>query len=153
MIGMLFWLQAELTSRRGGFMMPDWSNPGVVAQILIGVLIVLLCGCIARAIYSHRRLWEVFAIFAVIVVFFGSIDASFGWVMVTVRDLVGDDSSIDLPDGFDMKRRALMLLPIAVVFVMGLGLGVLMNLMIAKSERTRVSKIRRRLRRRRAKHE
>ena len=152
-IGMVFWIQDELTSRSGRYTMPDLAYPGVAPKLLIAALIVLLCGCIARAIYAHRRFIEVLAIITVLTLFFITIDASTGWVMSTVRDIVGSDARVDLPSGRELSRRMLTLLPLVPIFITGMGLGVILNMMIVKSERKRISRIRRRLRRRQSRQD
>ncbi|MAO25516.1 MAG: hypothetical protein CMJ35_04535 [Phycisphaerae bacterium] len=153
LVGMAFWVQSELTLAQGRLVMPDLANPSVATQLLIAGIIVLLTGCITRAIYAHRKFIEVVGLFLLLTFFFVTIDASFGGVMRFVRDLVGSDVTIDLPSGRELQRRLLTLMVFIPVLLAGMGLGELLNRMLVKGERKRISRIRKRLRRRQSRQD
>jgi hypothetical protein len=147
-IGMCFWVLPELTSRSHGYIVPDWADPAIASHMGGAAMILLLSGCIARAIYPHRSFITVLTLFVVLIPFFLFIDLSIGSLMIFVRDLVGADGRIWVPSTNDIARR-MRVLPIAMlVFVGGLWMGTFVNGLIARSEHKRISRIRRRLRRR-----
>ncbi|MFG0246525.1 MAG: hypothetical protein ACF8MF_10810 [Phycisphaerales bacterium JB052] len=153
LVGMAFWVQDELTLVQGGLVMPELARPQVVTQLLVATIIVLLTGCITRAIYAHRKFIEVVGLFLLLTLFFVTIDASFGGLMRIVRDLVGSDVRIDLPSGRELQRRLLTLLVFVPVLLAGMGLGELLSRVLVKGERKRISRIRKRLRKRQSRQD
>lgn len=152
-IGMIFWVKPVLTTRTGSLMMPDFSEPRVVSQLLSAGVLVLLCGCIARPLYAHRHFWIVLGFFSAFFAFFLYLDVSIGALLIFVRDLVGSDMSITQPKGWELKRRLVLLAPAIVLFTLGLGLGSAINVLIERGSGRRIVKLRRKLRRRRGRQD
>lgn len=149
-IGMILWVKPELTTRRGGLMMPDMADPRVLTQLMSAALIVLLCGCIARPLYAHRRLLQVLGLFVILIAFFLYSDELVSIVLIAVRDFTGADTRITRPTGLELRRRAWLLAPILLIFAIGLGLGTAIQIMIERGKGKRIIKLRRKMRKRRA---
>lgn len=150
MIGLAFWIHDEITTPSPRYTAPDLADAPVPFMLGLALLFSALAGAIARVAYPHRRFLTVLGLFALLIAVFFSIDAVATAPMVFVGHLVGSDASFRLPDRDDLLRRALAMLPLMPPFIIGMGLGGGVNAMARRASGRRIVRIRRRLRRRRA---
>lgn len=149
-IGMAEWIKPEITSRSGLYQVPDLANPAIPFQIGISIFIVLLCGCIARTLYGHQRFFRVLILFLALIPIVHLIDWMFSKVLYWVDKTVRAGVFIDVPSNIEIQRRVFALLPLLVVFVLGMMIGVHVNTLIQRGESKKIIRIRRRLRKRRS---
>ncbi|MEZ6164499.1 MAG: hypothetical protein R3B67_08700 [Phycisphaerales bacterium] len=149
-IGMAFWLLPQLTSRAGRYKQPDIADPSVPAQIIVAVIMLLLCGIIARVVYAHLRFRSVLVLFLVLIGVFCFIDAIIGRLILFALTLGNAVEDIGMPTALELKRRSLMLPLVMPVFVLGMIAGGQLNRLIERGSGKRIVRIRRRLRNRQA---
>lgn len=149
-IGMTEWIKPEITSRSGRYQTPDFTNPAIPFQFGIAIFIVILCGCIARTLFGHLRFFRVLILFLALIPIVHLIDWMFSKVLYWIDRSVNAGVFIDVPGDIEIQRRVFALLPMMVVFVIGMTIGVHINTLIRRGEPKKIVRIRRRLRKRRS---
>jgi len=149
-IGMALWLIPEITARPPQYIPPDFTNPAIPFQIGIALFIVTLSGCIARTIYAHMRFLSVIGMFVLLISVFLNIDWLISRLMFLTALLFNATPNFTIPNKDEIIRRHLAIVLLIPPFVLGMGIGVIFNSMIARGASKRVVRIRRKLRKRRS---
>ncbi len=149
-IGMAEWIKPEVTSRSGLYQIPDFANPAIPFQIGISIFIVLLCGCFARTLYAHQRFFRVLILFLSLIPIVYLVDWMFSKVLYWVDKTVNAGVFIEVPSNIEIQRRVFTLMPLLVVFYIGMMIGVHVNTLIQRAEPKKIIRIRKRLRKRRS---
>ena len=149
-IGMALWVLPQLTDRTGRYKPPDLTDPSVPAQIIVAVIMLLLCGIIARVVYAHLRFRSALGLFVVLIGVFCFIDAIIGRLILFTLALGDALEDIGMPTELELRRRAMLLLLVMPIFIVGMLAGGQLSRLIERGSGKRIVRIRQRLRNRQA---
>ncbi len=153
LIGMSFSIMPIFTDRRAMLLVPVGPDPEDSTTVLVAAAVVLLCGLAIRAVYAHHRFWAAWLVLMVPTAFFISIDASIGRLLRQLADIIHSGTRIDVPANNEIARRYESLLLVTLVATGGMLAGSLLNRYIERGSGRRIVKIRRGLRKQRARQD
>ncbi len=149
--GMSFAMEPVLTDRRGNLLKLSSIDLDDTYLLLAAICFVLLGSCAVRVAYAHQRLWVAWLMLMIPSTIFVSLDWLVGWGMNRVRKMMDINPNLEVPSNLEVLGRSKAFLLLAIVASVGMLLGVFLNRMIQSSSRKRVSKIRRKIKKRRVK--
>jgi hypothetical protein len=147
--GMSFAMRSVLTDRRGNFLEPGEVVVDEVYFLLGALLLVMLGGCVVRVVYAHLPLWAAWLMLMIPGTVFVYLDLMIGWGANQMRKMLELNQSLEVPSHLELLGRSRVFLLLAGMASIGMLLGIVMNRMIVASSRKRVSKIRRKINKRR----
>lgn len=152
-IAISIWVGEFFTDRRARLRLPADLEPAQLTALIAATAMGLVCGVTIRVIYAHQRFWIGWLVLMVPAGALISIDFTLGHLVEFINRFAPTDFSLTPPAGTVVARRYQGLALMAVIDTLGMLLGTLLNRSIAQSSRKRVVKLRRKLRRRRARRD
>ncbi len=147
-IGMGRTLRDHLSDRSAHYTFPNLNNPSDSSIFITTLLLVLISGMIARAIYAHLKFLSVLAIFIILIGVTWSLDAILAQLLMLAVELGKTREYVSSPSSTDMLRRAMMLLVEFPIFIVGMLLGRYLSRSVQRSAPKRIMRIRRKRRKR-----